>query len=98
MVSYALFDHREHISLSVTANKKIWCPYEYTLPPSAPRTTLYANKKLYVIRNSHTGAYSTMQHNGWDFMSINIKSVHVLWVVYLHPLVTILAVRKRLST
>lgn len=59
--AWQLFEHRNDLSLSVTADTRMWRAHEY--PDHAPKTAnsdALQGRKMFVIGNSHTGAYSTM--------------------------------------
>ncbi len=61
-VSLQLFQHREALSRSVTADTYTWYPYAYPAASDDASPKPMAGRTLFVIGNSHTGAYSTMLH------------------------------------
>jgi hypothetical protein len=74
-ISWQLFQHRESISLSVTADTYTWYPYAYPVSrdDDAPQSML--GRQLFVIGNSHTGAYSTMLHQLHVHEGVDIKQM-----------------------
>lgn len=56
-----LFQHRDQITLSQTGNQWLWYAYAYPdhEPPQA-RAPMLNGQQLFVIGNSHTGAYATL--------------------------------------
>jgi len=56
-----MFEHRHKLTLSSTGDTETWYPYAYpdtSSPPSRARNL--EGRQLFVIGNSHTGAYATM--------------------------------------
>lgn len=57
--AWQIFQEREQLSLSRTADTWVWYPYAY--PDHEPvKPNNLTDTQLFVIGNSHTGAYSTM--------------------------------------
>lgn len=48
------------ISLSVTKNKKTWYPHPWSQKITPRQEKIFAERKIFAIGDSHTGAYSTM--------------------------------------
>ncbi len=48
------------ISLSVTKDKQIWYPHDWAVEFDAKETQPFSGRQIFVIGDSHTGAYSTM--------------------------------------
>jgi peptidoglycan/LPS O-acetylase OafA/YrhL len=56
-----LFKYRADLSLSQTADTRMWYPYAYPdSQPDAQRSNTLRGYQVFVIGNSHTGAYSTL--------------------------------------
>lgn len=76
--SKSINQHREKISLSVTADTKTWYPYAF---PSNNATTAstkeLAGRKIFVIGDSHSGAYSTMLQEASENIGVEIVKIPV---------------------
>lgn len=61
-VTAGVFSMQPYLSLSVTKDVRNWYPeaWSVTRDQSEAPQTLFQNRKLYVLGDSHTGAYSTM--------------------------------------
>jgi len=59
-VSLQLFQHRETLSYSVTADTYTWYPYAYPVASDNASPKPITGRRLFVIGNSHTGAYTTL--------------------------------------
>lgn len=65
-----LYLNQTHLSLSVTKDKTIWYPYPY--PNSQNIKKDLSNHNIFVLGDSHTGAYSTMLQQLKDEYNINV--------------------------
>ena len=62
-MSAGMFLNRDAVSLSVTANERLWYPYAHREPQvDDVNDQALAGRQIFVIGNSHTGAYATMLH------------------------------------
>ena len=60
-LSATAFHYRDALSASVTANQRIWYPYAYQETDTQPlASSPLTNRQIFVIGNSHAGAYATM--------------------------------------
>ena len=55
-----IFSLQPTLSLSVTKEKEIWYPHRYPAASSVKKSEKLQGKNLFVIGDSHAGAYSTM--------------------------------------
>jgi len=55
-----IFNSHSSLSLSVTKDKETWYPHRYTTTPPIANTLGLEDKTIFVIGDSHAGAYSTM--------------------------------------
>ena len=68
-----VFKSQTIMSLSVTADKKTWYPYDWPEKVSDDQQKIYTGRKLFAIGDSHTGAYSTMLQKLSDEYGVEIK-------------------------
>lgn len=59
-IALQMFERREALSLSTTADTYTWYPYAYPSAEPEAKTPDYTDRQMFVIGNSHTGAYSTL--------------------------------------
>ena len=55
-----LFDERATITLSITGDTATWYPYAYSAGLPVEPDGIFQGRQLFVVGNSHTGAYATM--------------------------------------
>ena len=57
-----IFDHQSNISLSVTKDKYTWYPHAYPTSKKDNKSPKldFSDHKIFILGDSHTGAYSTM--------------------------------------
>lgn len=67
-----LFSNQEVLSLSVTKNKSIWYPYPYPNPSLENTNKDLSSHTIFVLGDSHTGAYSTMLQQLKDEYKIKV--------------------------
>lgn len=65
-----LFSNQTTLSLSVTKNKTVWYPYPY--PSTQKSEKDFSSHTIFVLGDSHTGAYSTMLQQLKDEYKINV--------------------------
>lgn len=73
-VAAGVFNMQPYLSLSVTKDKRNWYPEAWSLPrdkSKAPQPS-FQGRKLYVLGDSHTGAYSTMLQMLGDDYGVSI--------------------------
>jgi peptidoglycan/LPS O-acetylase OafA/YrhL len=74
VVSAAVFMAQPQLSLSVTKDRYNWYPEswpsEANASPTAPK--VFAGRKMFVMGNSHTGAYSTMLRQLKDQRGVDV--------------------------
>ncbi len=73
----AMFDRQHQLSLSVTRDAHTWYPHEYGIENPAPGDLPLAGKKLFVVGNSHTGAYATMLREAADRLGVEVTRVQM---------------------
>ncbi|MBU3014238.1 acyltransferase [Poseidonibacter lekithochrous] len=59
-LSKTIFTSQSKMNLSVTKEKEIWYPHRYAAPLDLKNNEKLKGKKLFVVGDSHAGAYSTM--------------------------------------
>ncbi len=59
-LSKTIFASQSSLSLSVTKENEIWYPHRYAAPVDLINNEKLKDKKLFVVGDSHAGAYSTM--------------------------------------
>ena len=64
-VSVQTFKLQPHISLSVTSDKQVWYPEDWPSPIESP-AKLFTGRRIFVMGDSHAGAYSTMLRMLYD--------------------------------
>lgn len=57
-----LFFQRDRLSLSVTRDTYAWYPYAHAVQTTGISSKPYVGRRLFVVGNSHAGAYATMLH------------------------------------
>ena len=76
LVSFAgatyAFDHQKRLSQSVTSNRYVWYPY-YSHSSDVTKGNALADRTIYVIGDSHAGAYATMLRMLADETGINTQ-------------------------
>lgn len=64
VISYSfsdlIFKSQSSISLSITKNKEIWYPHNWSKEAGSEQQKTFVGRKLFAVGDSHTGAYSTM--------------------------------------
>ena len=64
--------HRSELSLSVTANAREWYPYPWPVSNVNEAERRFAGRNLFVIGNSHAGAYHTMLHEAEQRLGLKL--------------------------
>jgi peptidoglycan/LPS O-acetylase OafA/YrhL len=67
-----VFKSQSVMSLSVTKDKKIWYPYEWPEAVTNEKQKIFVGRKLFVLGDSHAGAYSTMLQKLSDEYGVKI--------------------------
>jgi len=67
-----IFKSQPHLSLSVTRDNQTWYPYEWPAQGSRAEHKDFVGHKLFVMGDSHTGAYSTMLQNFSDDYGVEV--------------------------
>lgn len=68
-----LYLNRSTISLSVTKNTAEWYPYPTPIQPDASTPKPLQNYSIYVIGNSHTGAYEKMLREAEQRLGLRVE-------------------------
>jgi hypothetical protein len=74
-ISWQLFQNRESLSLSVTSDTYTWYPYTYPEMRDDTVSQPMLGRQIFVIGNSHTGAYSTMLHQLHVHEGVDVKKM-----------------------
>lgn len=69
--SNLVFKYQDKISLSVTKDKKTWYPIAWP-DINDSNNTIYSNRKLFIVGDSHAGAYSTIAQKLSDRLGIKV--------------------------
>lgn len=59
-VATELFHRQSQFTLSSTGERLIWYPYKYPTNLPSEQALMLKNREMFVVGNSHTGAYATM--------------------------------------
>ena len=73
----ALFDKHRQWSLSATSDVKQWYPYGFRVPGVTEEPKPLEGKKLFVVGDSHTPAYSTLLREASDRLGVHVEKFPV---------------------
>ncbi len=74
-ITKLIFDNQPKISLSVTADKQFWEPQEWIVNTDLKKEYSSKTTKLFILGDSHAGAYSPMLHKLSSELNIQVVNL-----------------------
>lgn len=73
-LSQSIFKSQANISLSVTKDQQTWYPYAWPEKMRQKNLQIFSGRNLFILGNSHAGAYSTMLQQLTDEYGVKVHS------------------------